>query len=491
MEGIYESEDALARAIAACRDDPLRFVETVFPWGEGALSEEDGPDAWQRELLTELGRALRVGESPVRMAVASGHGVGKTALSAWLVLWFLSTHDHPQLVVTANTAAQLRNKTWRELAKWHRLAANRHWFEWTSARFAFRQHPETWFAAAVPWARERPEAFAGTHERHVCVIFDEASAIPEEIWDVTEGAMVTPGALWFAFGNPTRNTGRFRECFRRFRHRWRTRGVDSREARKADARQIARWIEDYGADSDFVRVRVRGVFPRAGFAQFIPEALIETARGRAPLLVAGQPVVMGVDVARFGDDSSVILARQGQEIVHLAEYRNFDTMRLAGLVAEAANRLGPAALFVDGAGVGAGVVDRLRSLGFRVVDVNAGAAAHEPGRFANLRAEMWSKLRDWLDGGGAIPADARTLADDLAGPEYAFDERNRLRLEAKADMKARGLASPDFADALAMTFAQPVRDPALDAARPRYAITEDDPLDPARGRTPRTHAITE
>lgn len=213
-------DDRLAHDIAACQSDPLRFVETVFPWGEGALADEPGPDEWQRALLGDVRDALTQGGAPLRLAVASGHGVGKTALSAWLILWFLSTRDHPQVVVTANTAAQLRNKTWRELAKWHRLARNRDWFEWSASRFCFRQYPETWFAAAVPWSKDRPESFAGTHERHVCVIFDEASAISEAIWDVTEGAMVSEGALWFAFGNPTRATGRFRECFRRFRHRW-------------------------------------------------------------------------------------------------------------------------------------------------------------------------------------------------------------------------------------------------------------------------------
>lgn len=456
--------------------DPLAFVEHAFPWGTGALAGEDGPDDWQRALLAEVRDALAAGESRLRFAVASGHGVGKTALTAWLILWFLSTRDHPQVVATANTAAQLRDKTWRELAKWHRLSAVRDWFEWTQTRLALRASPETWFAAAVPWSRDRPESFAGTHDRHVCMVFDEASAIADDIWDVAEGAMASPGAMWFAFGNPTRASGRFRECFHRFRHRWRTRKVDSRTARKADRREIAHWVEDYGEDSDFVRVRVRGEFPRAGFNQFISAALVAEASGRAPVHAAAHPLVMGVDVARFGDDASVILARHGPEIVHLAHYRGVDTMRLAGFVAEAARRLRPDAVLVDGAGVGAGVVDRLRALGLRVDDVNAGARAREPGRFANLRAEMWSAARDWLKAGGCLPADARTLADDLAAPEYGFDEKGRLRLEGKEEMKARGIASPDFGDALALTFARPVRLSEWDRARPRTARDDWDPF---------------
>lgn len=474
------NDAALARAVAACRDDPLAFVEMAFPWGQGALADRPGPDSWQRELLSAVREDIAAGKAPLRFAVASGHGVGKTALSAWLVLWFLATRDHPQVVVTANTAAQLRNKTWRELAKWHRLSRVNHWFDWTATRFAFRQHPETWFAAAVPWSRDRPESFAGTHERHVCIIFDEASAIAEDIWEVTEGAMVTDGAMWFAFGNPTRATGRFRDCFRRFRHRWRNFAVDSRNARAANQAQIASWIEDYGEDSDFVRVRVKGVFPRAGFTQFIPEGLIAEAQAREAPADPAAPMVMGVDVARFGDDASVILARKGRAVVHLAHYRGLDTMRLAGLVAEAVNRFDPAALLVDGAGVGAGVVDRLRALGFRVVDVNAGARPRDPARFVNLRAEMWSSVRDWLKSGGALPTDARTLAEDLGAPEYDFDDRGRLRLESKDAMKARGLPSPDFGDALAMTFAEPVRagiwDKWTGGARPRMAIWDYNPL---------------
>jgi hypothetical protein len=463
--------------------DPLGFVRAVFSWGEGALAEEDGPDAWQSELLDGLGSALRGAQESgdaVRFAVASGHGIGKTALSAWLILWFLSTRDHPQVVVTANTAAQLRNKTWRELAKWHRLVANKHWFDWTTDRFAFAESPETWFAAAVPWSKDRPEAFAGTHEKHVLMLFDEASAIADEIWDVAEGAMATPGALWVTLGNPTRNTGRFRECFRRYRHRWTTRSVDSRKARKANGAQIARWIEDYGEDSDFVRVRVRGAFPRAGNSQFIPEDVVSAARAAEPFSSPDAALILGVDVARYGDDASVILARAGAEIVEAREYRGLDTMQLAGRVAETIARLKPDGVMVDGGGVGAGVVDRLKQLGHRPTDVNAGSRALDDKRHMNLRVEMWSKMRDWLKGGGSLANAAQELIDDLGGPEYGFDATGRLRLESKEDMKARGIASPDWGDALALTFAYPVRSRGFDAQRPRYALHDYDEFNPPR-----------
>lgn len=469
-------ERRLVDHVATCAANPLRFVETIFPWGKGDLGDAAGPDRWQRALLSDIGNHLATDTAPLRIAVASGHGVGKTALCAWLILWFLSTRDHPQCVVTANTQSQLRNKTWRELAKWQRLAENGHWFEWSTTRFALRQHSETWFASAVPWSQNRSESFAGTHDRHVCVIFDEASAIPDPIWEVTEGAMITPGAMWFAFGNPTRNSGRFRDCFRRFRHRWRQVTVDARDARQSNRRQIDDWIADYGEDSDFVRVRVRGIFPRAGFTQFIAEGEVEAATGRIPCESPHAPAILGVDVARFGDDASVLILRQGWEIRDIRAYRGLDLMQLAARVQELAGQFKPDAIHVDGAGIGAGVVDRLRALGLCPVDVNAGARALEPGRFANLRAEMWSKMRDWVRQGGALPADIRMLGDDLSGPEYSFDDQGRLRLERKDEMKSRGLASPDYGDALALTFAYPARPGSFDAARPRLAHNEYDPI---------------
>ncbi len=321
---------------------------------------------------------------------------------------------------------------------------------------------------------ERSEAFAGTHERHVLMIFDEASAIPDAIWEVTEGAMTTPGAAWIAFGNPTRNAGRFRECFRRYRHRWIKKQVDSRQAKKANRAQIEKWVEDYGEDSDFVRVRVRGVFPRAASNQFIGDDVIFEAQRRETPPVDHAPVVMGVDVARFGDDQSVILVRQGAAILHGESLRSLDTMQTAARVAEAVNKWRPHAVMIDGVGVGAGVVDRVRQLGFRVTDVNAGTRAIDPARFYNLRAEMWSKMRDWLKS-GCLPPDNRELADDLMAPEYGFDARNRLQLERKDDMKIRGLPSPDWGDALALTFAAPVSNADMQP-RPTHAEARWDPF---------------
>lgn len=455
--------------------DPLGFVRQAFAWGQGDLAEHTGPDDWQAEVLRTLGEGGKTAAEAVRIAVASGHGVGKSALVAWIIVWAMSTRPHLAGVVTANTGAQLSGKTWRELSLWHKRLVNRAAFRWTATRFYHVEHPETWFVAAIAWSKERPEAFAGLHGEHVLMLFDEASAIDEAIWETAEGAMTTPGAMWAVFGNPTRNSGRFHGCFHRMRHRWHTRQVDSRTARLTNKAQIDQWVEDYGEDSDFVRIRVRGVFPRAGSNQLISTEEVETAMRRVddPLLYRHAPRVMGVDVARFGDDQSVITLRQGLGLIKQRAFRGVDTMTLAGLAGEEITKEQPDAVFVDIGGMGAGVVDRLRQLGFRqVMGVDFGGAASDPVLYRNKRTEMWCLVRDWIKAGGIMPDD-HLLAADLTGPEYGFTgDKGQIALERKKDMKARGLASPDRGDALALTFAMPVmrREERTHKALTRYDV---------------------
>lgn len=453
-------EEQIADAVAEFVYDPFGYVLFVFPWGEAgtSLANEAGPDVWQEDILRAIGQGLLTAEQAVQIAVASGHGIGKTALIAWIIHWFSSTRPNPQIVCTANTKQQLEQKTWREVAKWNKLAINGHWFNWTATKFYLADSPEDWFAAAVPWSEERSEAFAGTHEKHVLVIYDEASKIADVIWEVTEGAMTTLGSLWIAFGNPTQNTGRFKECFGKFRHRWITRQIDSRTAKMANKKQIDQWVEDYGEDSDFVRVRVKGEFPRAGSAQFIPEDVIDRAAGRQIHLAdySHAPIVLGVDVARFGEDQTVLYVRQGLATLKVVKVRGKDTMWTASEAARLHDEMRCDAIFIDDTGVGGGVTDRLRQLNYKPIPVVVGESALNDKKYFNKRAEIWGLMKEWLSAGGCIPDDVE-LKDDLKGPEYGFDAKERLQLEKKVDMKARGLASPDTAEALAVTFAQPVR----------------------------------
>ena len=485
-------EDELVEMMAACAGDPLTHVLVSYPWGEKGtdLEHQTGPDTWQIKILTDVKEALEAGAAAsdaivdalegnahvIREAVASGHGVGKSALVAWLILWAMSTFEDTKGIVTANTQNQLKTKTWPELAKWHRMFIAKHWFNMgaTSIVSADPEHEQTWRIDAIPWSEKNTEAFAGLHNlgKRIIALFDEASAIPDIIWETTEGALTDIGTqiLWFVFGNPTRNTGRFRECFGRLRHRWKPYQVDSRTAKFSNKKHIAEWIADYGDDSDFVRIRVRGVFPRAGSTQFIPGDIVERAmspeREENTVTTLMDPLILGVDVSRYGDDQTVLCPRRGRDAKSIpwVKLRNKDTMQVAALIVQMHNKYNFDAIFIDEGGLGAGVVDRCRALKLPVVGIlnnsepdlamskDEGAVA-----YANKGSEMWGRMRDWIRG-GLLPYDVE-LEQELTAREYGFvirDGQDSIQLEKKKDMKKRGLASPDNADALALTFAYPV-----------------------------------
>lgn len=458
-------------AVMSFAHDPLGFVLFAFPWGEpGPLANDAGPEPWQRDLLDRIGKGLTSPEAAVREAVASGHGIGKSALVAWITLWALSTCPDTRGVVTANTEGQLRTKTWPELAKWHALSINRGWFTCTATAIysVLSGHDRTWRADAITWSENNTEAIAGLHNKgkRAFAIFDEASAIPDTIFETIEGALTDADTelLWCIFGNPTQNVGRFRECFAggRFAHRWNHNQIDSRSVSFTNKAQIDEWVKDYGEDSDFVRVRVRGVFPRAGDLQFIDSERVELAIKRDLVKDEGAPLVMGVDVARsLAGDQSVIRFRKGLDArsIPAIKLRIPDLMQIAARVAEAINAHKPDAVFVDATGIGAGVYDRLVQLNYQNVHaVNFGERLDvEPGggvAYANMRAKMWGGAKDWCKT-GCLPDD-RDLQADLTAVNYGYDVNNAILLEKKDDMKKRGLASPDDGDAFALTFAMPV-----------------------------------
>lgn len=456
-----EYEAALVEDMAKFYDDPIGFVYYAYDWGRGELADQDGPDVWQQEMLESMAGKLQADpDATIREATASGHGIGKTCIVAWVIEWAMSTRPQMSGVVTANTMMQLSSKTWREVALWHKRMINRHWFKWSATKFWHVQHPETWFVSATPNSEHNSEAFAGLHAKYVLIIFDEASAIADKIWEVTEGAMTTPRAIWLVFGNPTRNTGRFKDCFTTDKKRWTTRHVDSRTAKMTNKAELNEWIETYGLDSDFVRVRVLGQFPRQGAMQFIPSDIVERAMLQEVPFEAWCliPVVIGVDVARYGDDMSTICIRQGRKIHEIRRFREKNTMEIAAeIVIAAKDHGGAAAIFVDGVGVGAGVVDRLQMLGHNVIEINGGAKAYDETQFYNCTAEQWYKMREWLKGADLPPRDS-DLRAHLIGREYFYDDKERIRLERKIDLKKRGLPSPDLADALAHTFAAELGD---------------------------------
>lgn len=454
-------DEELHRACDRFVDDPLNFVRWVFDWGKDELKESEGPDDWQADVLREIGayaKAIRRGENPgpLQLAVASGHGIGKSALVAWIIQWFMSCKDHPQIVVTANTENQLLTKTWRTLSRWHKLMANSHWFEWTATKFAETTSPEDWYAAATPWSENNPDAFAGTHDKNVLVIFDEASNIHDVIWEKIDGAMSTKGAMWICFGNPTRNVGRFYECFHKYKKWWKTRQIDSRTAKHADKVWVERFIEQFGLDADRTKVQILGQFPSAATRQLISTEAVEKCMEHETEGSEMLPKVMGVDIARFGENSSTICTRQGRKVHEIVVLPKMDLMQTAHHVAEAIKKERPVQVFVDGSGIGAGVVDRLRQLNFAVVDVNGGNQSLNP-RFLNKRAEMWWDLKEFVEGLCELPKD-QDLKKELTAVSYDFTDKGRVRLDRKADIMDDYGFSPDRADALAMTFAYPVAD---------------------------------
>lgn len=458
------SDPVLEEMQEACvrfADDPLGFSRWVFDWGRGELKDSDGPDVWQADVMKEIQTycaAISRGENPgpLQLAVASGHGIGKSALVAWLIQWFMSCRPNPQIIVTANTEAQLLTKTWRTLSRWHKMMVNRDWFEWTATKFSLKASPEDWYAAATPWSANNADAFAGTHDQSVLVIFDEASKIDDVIWGKIDGAMSTRGAMWICFGNPTRNVGRFYDCFHKYKKWWKTRQIDSRTCKHADKVWVDKFVEQFSQDLDKMRVQIYGQFPSTATRQLISTEAVEKCMSFQAEGWEYLPKVMGVDIARFGENSSTICIRQGRKVSEVEVIPKMDLMQTAQHVAERIKKERPLQTFVDGSGIGAGVVDRLRQLNYSVVDVNGGNSSLNP-RFLNKRCEMWYEMKEFIEAGCELPKDQK-LKEELTCVSYDFTDKGRIRLDRKSDIMDEYGFSPDRADALSMTFAYPVAD---------------------------------
>jgi len=458
------------------KDDPLAFVLLTYPWGEPGtpLEHFKGPRKWQRDVLGTLRDHIKDNQGKVdydtfRKAVASGRGIGKSALVSWLVHWMLSTRIGSTTIVSANSEAQLRSVTWAEITKWLAMSLNSHWFEIAATRIMpakwitelverdLKKGTRYWAVEGRLWSEENPDAYAGVHNWDgVMLIFDEASGIPDSIWSVSDGFFTenTPHRFHVAFSNPRRNTGYFYETFNSKRSFWRTSNIDARDVEGTDKNLYQRIIDEYGADSYQANVEVYGQFPSEGDDQFIPVNLVDDAMKRPKHKDETAPITIGVDPARFGSDATVIAVRQGRDLIDIKRLRGADTMEVVGHVIEAIEEYKPALTVVDEGGLGAGVVDRLKEQRYKVRGVNFGNKAQKQLMYGNKRAEMWGAMRDWLKT-ASVPQD-RFLKSDLIGPKTKPDSKGTLFLESKKDMKARGLASPDAADAIAVTFAFPV-----------------------------------
>ena len=388
MPSAVDRETELADFVGQFYADPLGFVLGCYPWREdGPLVDHVGPDTWQRAALERIGEEVRARKfdgvypvEPLRIAVSSGHGVGKSTLQAWLVDWVMSTRPGAQGSVTANTATQLDTKTWAAIQRWTKLCLTAHWFEVNSTRLYRVGERESWFCTPQSCKEENSEAFAGQHAANSTSLYviDEGSAVPDIIYEVAEGGLTDGEPMIFVFGNCTRSVGKFhRICFGSERDRWKPIIVDSRESRFTNKQQIAEWMQDYGEDSDFFRVRVRGLPPAASDLQYIDSARIGAAQTREAFHLPDDPLIAGLDVARGGGDENVIWFRRGADArtipaIRIPGEQTRDSMRLVTVAADVLAREYSGRkidmLFVDGTGIGGPICDRLKQLGHKNIN---------------------------------------------------------------------------------------------------------------------------
>jgi len=476
-------DERLADWLASVRDDPLAFVLGAFPWGEvgGQLQAYDGPVPWARDLMGRIRDGLVSAADAIQEAVASGHGIGKSTTVSQLMIWAFMTYPDCRGVITANTETQLKTKTWAEVGKWFNLC----WFArdhfTLNATSLVAKDPErerTWRIDMIPWSKTNPQAFAGLHNKgkRVLLVFDEASEIEDIIWETAEGAMTDADTqlIWLVFGNPTKNSGRFRDCFEGGSHHteWHTTQIDSRTVPITNKSRFERWIRIYGEDSDFVRIRVKGQFPRQGMMEFFLASDIDAAMSpdREVYTNAATPLAIGVDVARYGANNSVIFPRKGRDARSIPRrvYHGVSTVELANRVFDAQQEWRPSGIFIDGGGVGGGVVDNCREKRLLVTEVQFGGKDIISGiytdtageKYANMRAAIYGACRAWTRT-GLLPAKGSDGADELRTAmlaiKYTFNKNDEIQLVSKEDLMEDnpGLVLDDL-DALCLTFGGPL-----------------------------------
>jgi len=483
VEDAVAFEAELDTWLASCYDNPLRYVEGCWAWGEGQLSGSTGPKPWQRDVMLDIGAEVRLHRfngvdvvPAIRIAISSGVGPGKTALLAWLWHWVLDTRPDSKCRVTANTVTQLETTTWPEITKWNnmKLTANR-WKINSEMMYAVGDRAN-WFGVRTTCAPENAQAFAGWHNKFSTTanFFDEGGTIPEEIFEKGRGIELDGEPMQFVFGQCSRRSGQLhRAVFGSERDLWNHRVINGYDVVTSEVTLslYKQWEETYGGeDCDYCRVHIKGLPPNADELQFIDHVRVQSATRNAVQAVSGDPLVVGVDVSGGGSAWSVARFRRGNDARTIPPIRLTGQQTVANdrqlLVSKLANALNDHdidAMFIDSA-FGAVIVERLRNMGYtQVHEVNFGGPSVDD-HDGNQRAYMWRSMKEWLPR-GAIPEKDQRLQDDLEAPGYHISRKNQLVLESKEDMQKRGVASPDDGDALALTFAQKVR-PKSDQAKP-------------------------
>ena len=426
------------------RNDPVKFVKEV-------LGVE--PDEWQQDFL----QAVASGER--KISIRSGHGVGKSTTASWAMLWFLLTRYPVKVVVTAPTSAQLYDALFAELKRWVKELPQpvQDLLDVKQERIELKASSTEAFISARTSRAEQPEALQGVHSDNVMLVADEASGVPEAVFEAAAGSMSGHNALTILLGNPVRSSGFFFDTHNRLKDEWWTRRVSCIDSTRVSKEYVDDMKSRYGEESNAFRIRVLGEFPRSDDDTIIPMDLLESAKHRDTRAYEDAPIVWGLDVARFGSDSSVLCKRQSNVVHTLERWRNLDLMQLTGAVVaqyEACDHKSrPTEILVDSIGLGAGVVDRLRELNLPARGINVSESPAMGGTYLNLRAELWHKAKAWLEKRDCKIPNNEDLIGELATVRYTFTSNGKIKIESKDDIRRRGLKSPDMADAFVLTFA--------------------------------------
>ena len=463
----------------AWADSPVGFVRHHF---------KIEPDTWQAEVLEAYPHHKR-------LAMKACKGPGKTAVIAWIAWHFLATRPDPKIAATSITNDNLADNLWAEMSKWQQRSAYlRQHFAWTKERIFYKARPQTWFMTSRTWNRssdktQQGNTLAGLHADNIMFLLDESGGIPEAVMATAEAALSSckEGHIVQA-GNPTHLEGPLYAACTRERRLWHVTEIsagpdDPRRSSRVKVEWAREQIEKYGRDNPWVKVNVFGEFPPQSLNSLIgpDECLAATKRSYPDAELRRAPKILGVDVARFGDDASVIFPRWGLRAEKPLKFRNFDGLQGAGAVGRKFTDWGAHAIFVDDTGGwGASWIDQLRVLHYEPIPIGF---ASSPGdrRYENKRTEMYFKAVEWIKSGGALPPGCDELIAALSQTTYGF-RGDRLLLEPKEQVKQRLGFSPDEADALALTFAQDVEniplpgDPHQESRR--FAVSDWDPLDP-------------
>lgn len=424
-------------------NDPVLFVKEV-------LGAE--PFDYQQELLNDIAKGER------KISVRSGHGTGKSTTFSWAMLWFALTRFPFKVVVTAPTSGQLFDALFAELKRWiNELPPHLQMLlEVKADRISLAARPSEGFISARTSRAETPEALAGVHSEHVMLVVDEASGVPEQVFEAAAGSMSGHNAVTLLASNPTRSSGTFYETQTRLSGSWKTHHWSCLMSPLVSQDFIDEMKLRYGEESNAYRIRVLGEFPLADDDTIVPFHLIDAAVNR-DVEVPTEAPVWGLDVARFGSDKTALLKRRGNVVTDITQWQGLDLMQTVGRVKAEYDALPfhdrPSQIIVDVIGMGGGVVDRLRELGLPVRGVNVAETPSMAGTYLNLRAELWFKVKGWLEGRASKIPRNETLIAELASIRYAFQSTGKIKAESKEDMKKRGIASPNIADALCLTMA--------------------------------------